>query len=37
MKKVYVKYKILVNGLHTTTPYTIDEFVKFIKEEIKKR
>lgn len=26
MKKVYVKYKILVNGLHTTTPYTIDGF-----------
>ena len=26
MKKVYVKYKILVNGLHTTTPYIIDGF-----------
>lgn len=26
MKKIYVKYKILVNGLHTTTPYTIDGF-----------
>ena len=26
MKKVYVKYKILVNGLHTITPYTIDGF-----------
>lgn len=26
MKKVYAKYKILVNGLHTTTPYTIDGF-----------
>lgn len=26
MKKIYVKYKILVNGLNTTTPYTIDGF-----------
>lgn len=26
MKKIYVKYKILVNGLHTTTTYTIDGF-----------
>lgn len=26
MKKIYVKYKILVNGLHTITPYTIDGF-----------
>lgn len=26
MKKIYVKYKILVNGLYTTTPYTIDGF-----------
>lgn len=26
MKKIYVKYKILVNGLHTTTSYTIDGF-----------
>ena len=26
MKKVYVKYKILVNGLHTTTQYSIDGF-----------
>lgn len=25
-KKIYVKYKILVNGLHTTIPYTIDGF-----------
>lgn len=26
MKKVCVKYKILVNGLNTTTPYTVDGF-----------
>lgn len=26
MKKVYVKYKVLVNGLHTTTKYSIDGF-----------
>lgn len=26
MKKIYVKYKILVNGLDTTIPYSIDGF-----------
>jgi len=26
MKKIYIKYKILVNGLSTTTEYNIDGF-----------
>ena len=35
MKKMYIKYKILVNGLNPVGAYTLDGFT--MKEELLKR
>ena len=39
MRKIYVKYQILVNGFNVLSPYTIDGFIikdEYLNEEIYK-